>query len=121
MLPVVDVRPEDALELPALADRDEQRAVADQRRRPERIAPAGGVEGARDVGCSCHQRKTTETTGDVETEPSPARIDEDAIRRAVVDSKALPRRGALPLDGEGHTCRVASRDRRCDHPQVREA
>ena len=73
MLAVVDVRPEETLDLAPLADRREQRAVAEDRRGAERVPPARLVERSRDVRLDRHQRSLTVTTGEVETEPSLAR------------------------------------------------
>ena len=74
VLPVVDVRPEDPLDLAALADRDEDRAVAGDRRRAECEPAAAPVERSRDVGRGRHQRGVAERTDDVVIEPSLARI-----------------------------------------------
>ena len=73
MLAVVDVRPEQTLDLASRADGGEQRAVAEDRGGAERVPPPGFVECGRDVGLGRHERNRTETTGDVETEPSLAR------------------------------------------------
>ena len=73
MLPVIDVRPEEPLDLAARADRREQRAVAEDRSRPERVPPSGRVERSRDVGLHRHERSLTVTTGEADTEPSLAR------------------------------------------------
>ena len=63
VLAVVDVRPEDPLDLAALADRDEDRAVADDRGGTECEPAAGSVERSRDVGRGRHQRGTGREDG----------------------------------------------------------
>ena len=63
MLAVVDVRPEEPLDLSPPADRDEEGAVAEDRRRAERVAPSGVVERGRDVGLDRHQRSLVAITG----------------------------------------------------------
>ena len=62
VLPVVDVRPEQPLDLAALADGREQGSVAEDRRRPERVAPSRSVERPRDVGLDAHERSLRVTT-----------------------------------------------------------
>ena len=70
MLAVIDVRPEEALDLAPLADRHEKRPVAEDRRGPEGVPAPGAVERSRDVGQDRHYRNLTVSTDDVETEPS---------------------------------------------------
>ena len=110
VLAVIDVRPEEPLDLAPLADRREERAVAEDRRRPERVPPARLVERSRDVGLrppSAQPHRDHRGGGDRAvarsrdrderdrlTAPVVARIDEDAVRRAVVrpDAAATLRR-----------------------------
>src|SRR5918996_1456610 len=71
VLAVIDVRPEEALDLAPRADGHEQRAVAQDRRGPEREAPARDVERVAEVLAGSHQRRTSVvTTGERETAPS---------------------------------------------------
>ena len=85
MLSVVHVWPEETLDLAPLADRREERAVAENRGRTEREPAPGVVQRARDVGMDGHQRGLTESTGDVDTEPSLART--AATRETVSPSR----------------------------------
>ncbi len=112
MLAVVDVRPEDPLDLAALADRDEDRAVADDRRGAECEPAAGPVERSRDVGLVAISGALAERTEDVVIEPSLARITAtsemrsplrysrgsmyDGVRRRVVDAEPASTASARP-------------------------
>ena len=105
MLAVIDVRPEEPLDLTPLAESREQRAVAEDRRGTERVPPPGLVERSRDVGLDRHQRSLTVTTGEVETEPSLARATATNETAARAGSRADRRRRHTALR---RRCRRAS-------------
>ena len=71
VLAVIHVRPEEPLDLAPRAECCEQRAVAEDRGRAEGETPPRRVARLRELLLQGHQPRTrSETTGDVETEPS---------------------------------------------------